>query len=275
MAYGEALRLKGDFAECWESIGSLLLLKPDWEGARSAFERAMELNPRNAEVFSKLAFTRQMLCDWRSRDSDLARLLEVMPIETSKRAKPYAGHSVLCALTLPWSAAQLRAVAASHGNAIAERAARAENVPDGLNIETARASVPAAAPAGDGRLRIAYLSCEFRDHAVSHFMQCVIGRHDRAKFEVFGYSFGPDDGSIYRKRIESDCDHFRDLRTVSSTESYRQIRNDRIDILIDLQGYTGFSRMSLMAQRPAKIQVNYLGYAFPTAHHQRPISLIT
>lgn len=91
-------------------------------------------------------------------------------------------------------------------------------------------------------------------------MQNVLAAHDRKRFEIFAYSFGPDDGSIYRRRIARDCEHFRDLRSASLGESYCAICADSLNVLVDLQGFTGFSRMSLMALRPAPIQVNYLGF---------------
>jgi predicted O-linked N-acetylglucosamine transferase (SPINDLY family) len=153
-------------------------------------------------------------------------------------------------LTIPWSAEQQLAVARSHSDAIARHAAP---------LRQALGFQPLP-PTPTERLRIGYLSCEFRDHAVSHLVQGIFGLHDRRAFEVFAYSFGPDDGSSYRQRISRDCDHFRDLRVVPLADSARRIHDDRLHILIDLQGHVGFSRLGLMALRPATIQVNYLGH---------------
>src|SRR5262249_10677937 len=75
-----------------------------------------------------------------------------------------------------------------------------------------------------------------------------------------GYALGGDDGSVYRQRVVRDCDHFVDLGPLSLADSARRIHQDGIHLLIDLQGYTGFSRMGLLALRPAPVQVNYLGY---------------
>lgn len=253
-SYREAIRHDPKLAAAHESLGNLLLLQPDLEGARAALERALELDPANAHAFSRLVYTRQMLCDWRNRDADLARLW------SDAEARIAAGEatpvSPLNAVMLPWSAARQLAVARSHSRVFAENAAK-------LKGELAGEPLPPMAEPGaaaGGRLRIGYLSNEFRDHAVSHLVQGVFELHDRERFEVFGYSFGVDDGSSYRKRIAAGCEHFRDLREKSLTESARAIRGDRLHVLVDLQGYAGFPRMALMAQRLAPIQVNYLGH---------------
>ena len=84
--------------------------------------------------------------------------------------------------------------------------------------------------------------------------------HNRDIFKIFCYSYGKDDGSIYRQRIENDCDHFVDLIDQDYTQSYEIIKNDRIDILVDLIGYTRGHRIGICARRPAPIQVRYLGF---------------
>jgi predicted O-linked N-acetylglucosamine transferase (SPINDLY family) len=155
------------------------------------------------------------------------------------------------ALTLPWTPEQQLAVARSHSDTIARTVAP---------LRQALGFRPLPPDADAGRLRVGYLSGEFRDHAVSHLVQGVFGLHDRGGFEVFAYSFGPDDGSPYRRRIARDCDHFRDLRGATLADSARCIHHDRLHVLVDLQGHTGFSRMSVLALRPAAVQVNYLGH---------------
>jgi protein O-GlcNAc transferase len=248
--YRSAVRLNADLAEAHESLGNLLLLQPDWEGARAAFERVLALRPDNADAFARLAFTRQVLCDWSGRDADLARLREDAA-RALAAGKP-APVLPFCALTLPWPAEEHLAVARSHAAAVARGVAP-------LRQALAFPERPPGRTDG-GRLRVGYLSGEFRDHAVSHLVQGVFGLHDRRGFEVFAYSFGPDDGSPYRQRIARDCDHFRDLRAASLAEGARQIHDDGLHVLIDLQGWVGFPRMSLLALRPAPVQAHYLGH---------------
>jgi predicted O-linked N-acetylglucosamine transferase (SPINDLY family) len=84
--------------------------------------------------------------------------------------------------------------------------------------------------------------------------------HDREKFEVFGYSIGPNDRSPVRQRIETAFDHFYDLRSTSTCDIALKIHEDQIDILVDLQGHTSMSRPGIYAKKPAPIQVTYLGF---------------
>ena len=107
--------------------------------------------------------------------------------------------------------------------------------------------------------RIGYLSSDFRNHATSHLTQGLFGLHDRDEFEVFCYSFGSDDGSVYRKRIERDCDHFRDLRNRPYWAIAETIARDGIDILMDLNGYAAGRRPKIVALRPAPLQISLLG----------------
>lgn len=110
------------------------------------------------------------------------------------------------------------------------------------------------------RLRIGYVSADFRDHATTHLMMGLFGRHDRTKFEIFAYAMNAGDGSDYRQRVEKDCEHFIDISTVNDEQAARQIAQDEIDILVDLKGYTGDSRPGIFAYRPAPVQAQYLGY---------------
>ena len=110
------------------------------------------------------------------------------------------------------------------------------------------------------RLRVGYLSADFRVHPVGHLLPELIERHDREHFEVFGYSIGPDDQSEVRRRLVTAFDHFADLERCPHRQAATRIQQDRIDILVDLQGHTEGARTQILAYRPAPIQVNYLGF---------------
>jgi predicted O-linked N-acetylglucosamine transferase (SPINDLY family) len=248
--YRESLRLAPDFTQGLESLGNLLMLQSDWEGARAALERLLALDPANALAFSRLFFIKQALCDWAGREDDLRRLWrDVQVVLESGKAAPIRPFDSLCA---GWTGAQQLAVARSHADAVAADVAAQRKL-------LALPPRPAGASSRD-KLRVGYLSGEFRDHPVGHLMQSILEKHDRQAFEVFAYSFGPEDGSSCRQRIMRGCDHFRELRNVALVESVRRIHADGLHLLIDLQGHADFSRMNVLAFRPAPIQVNYLGY---------------
>jgi predicted O-linked N-acetylglucosamine transferase (SPINDLY family) len=110
------------------------------------------------------------------------------------------------------------------------------------------------------RIRLVYVSADLYDHAMGHLTMRLFEAHDRAAFEVFIYSYGPDDGSRYRRHIESTCDRFADVRWETPARTAERVAGDEIDILIDLTGYTANSRPEVFACRPAPVQVRYIGY---------------
>lgn len=110
------------------------------------------------------------------------------------------------------------------------------------------------------RLRIGYLSSDFHNHATAYLLAEVIELHDREKFEIYAYSAGADDGKDMRKRLQEAFDHFIDIQHDSYESAARRINADKIDILVDLKGYTRDTRAAILAFHPAPIQVSYLGY---------------
>ena len=110
------------------------------------------------------------------------------------------------------------------------------------------------------RLRIGYLSADFHQHATAYLTAGVFEHHDPREFESHAYSYGPDDGSATRQRLLNAFEHFVDIRGLDHAAAAQRIRDDDIDILVDLKGYTRQARPEILAQRPAPLQVNWLGY---------------
>ena len=109
-------------------------------------------------------------------------------------------------------------------------------------------------------LKIAYLSGDFCDHPVAHNLVGLFARHDRSRFQVSAYAFGPNDESGYRERIIAGCDRFLDISNLNDRDAALRIREDNIDILIELMGHTRDNRLGICAFRPAPVQISYLGY---------------
>ena len=110
------------------------------------------------------------------------------------------------------------------------------------------------------KIRIAYLSGDFREHAVAYCIAELLEVHDRSKFEIVGASFGVDDGSEMRSRLARSFDRFLDVRAKGDFDAAKLMRDLEVDIVVDLMGYTRHSRPGILAHRPAPIQVGYLGY---------------
>lgn len=110
------------------------------------------------------------------------------------------------------------------------------------------------------KIRIAWLSGDFYEHAVPMLIAGVLEHHDRSRFEIYGISFGADDGGEMRTRLENAFTRFIDARDRPNFEVAKLLRELEIDIAVDLSGYTGGARPGVLAHRAAPVQVNYLGY---------------
>ena len=110
------------------------------------------------------------------------------------------------------------------------------------------------------RLRVGYLSCDFRNHATMHLMAGLLEYHDRRRFEVFAYDYSNHDISDYRQRFLYAVEHHVEIHSLSDKEAATRIAQDGLDILFDLKGYTGGGRAAILAYRPASLQAEYLGF---------------
>ena len=113
------------------------------------------------------------------------------------------------------------------------------------------------------RLRIGYMSSDYCNHPISFLMAELFERHDRSKFDVYGYCCSPEDGSDTRRRVIAGFDHFTRIGGLDDRHLAHKIREDEIDILVDLNGLTANTRMFALRWRPAPVQVTYLGYIGP------------
>ncbi len=119
---------------------------------------------------------------------------------------------------------------------------------------------PQRARKPSGKIRLAYLSGDYRRHPLSYLMSELFERHDRARFEIIGVSYGPDDGSAERSRLVKAFDRFLDVSLHGDRDVASLIDEHQVDIAVDLAGHTETSRPAILAHRPAPIQVSYMGY---------------
>ena len=111
------------------------------------------------------------------------------------------------------------------------------------------------------KIRVAYLSADFRHHPMAYLMAGVFEAHDKSRFETIALSIGPNPQDEFRKRLENSFDQFVDVQTKNNRDLARFVRESEIDIVVDLMGYTSNSRPEILTFRPAPVQVNFLGYA--------------
>jgi len=232
-SYEAAIRIRPDHAQAHYNSGTAFYELGHVGEARAAFEAALRLKPDYVEVASQLIHCLQSLCDWDGLDQRHRELLRRLPASDEKIPQfPLLSYDL--------SAAQLFDAARKYAKHLGGSAAPPPN--------------------DNAKIRIGYLSSDFRIHPTSYLMAELIERHDRQDFEIIGYSYGPDDGSPIRQRLIDGFDRFVDIRATTYAEAARIIRRDRIDILVDLNGYTRIARPQILAHRPAPVQVNFLGY---------------
>ena len=207
------------------------------DDAARDLEALLAADPSNRFAFGALAGAVQHLCDWRRRE-DIAA---VLPDRIRNQ------DNLIPAVTL---------LGYSDDPALLHENAR--NMVHALVGTAPLADAPAAAL--HGRIRIAYLSADFRPHPVAYQVVDLIERHDRAKFEIIGIALGADAGSPIRTRLERAFDTFHNATEMTDTAVAELLRGMEIDIAVDLHGFTAGGRPGIFALRPAPVQVNYLGY---------------
>lgn len=119
---------------------------------------------------------------------------------------------------------------------------------------------PKARPVEGRRLRIGYLSSDFREHPTARLILGVLRHHDRSQVELFMYCSGWNDGSVLRKQIEAQFEHIHSVATLSDEAAADLIRSHDVDVLVELNGPTRAHRMGILRHRPAPVQIDYLGW---------------
>lgn len=239
--YREALRLEPGFAEAHKNLGGLLQSQGRLSEAIACFRQAVELKPDYHEARNNLA-TALDFCGRREEAIEAYR--ELM------RLKPdYASAHSNYLMCIHYSPAYSREALFQEALAWGERHAPPE----------LRMSPPANDPDPERRLRIGYVSADFRTHPVGYFIEAVLGAHDKSQVEVFCYANQRQNDEV-TERLRQFADHWEDISALSDDEAANLVRRDGIDILIDLSGHTGHNRLQLFARKPAPVQATWMGY---------------
>jgi protein O-GlcNAc transferase len=236
--FGRIANLEPGNATALRNLGNALSLQGKLSEAAVAFKRAAVLEPDDVDALSAWVYVKQRMCDWSGHSEEQARLRDGL------RTKALA--SVAFRLLGVASTAE-------------EQLSHARRAASKLSV-SATATFPSLPSRQGERLRLGYLSSDFRALAIGYLTVGLIEHHDRRRFEVIGYSAGSDDGSGIHSRIAEAFDRFVDISELQDMDAARLIHADTLDVLIDLNGFTPCARPRIPAYRPASIQVNYLGY---------------
>ena len=203
--------------------------------AEKYLQRSLLLSPDQPNTVQHYLYVRQKQCKW--------PVVQFLPGLTEDKQLEYCGPLGILALTDD-PALQLRIIQ--------------DWISRHLPNETKHLS-PTSGYRHE-RIRIGYMSCDFRWHAVSILTAELFELHDRNRFEIYGIDFTPGADDSMRQRVLAAMDHHLPIHTLTDEQAAQLIRQNEIDILVDLTGLTAGSRYSILAHKPAPIQVSYLGF---------------
>lgn len=242
-AFERALELQPGYPGALENLGTAYLYQRRFPAAAQAFARLLAAAPEYPYVAGNLLHALACSCDWSEEYRGL-RVRVADAVELGQRVQsPWVFLS-----TSDSRSAQLRCA----------RTVNADKFP------AARQPLWQGRPYAHDRIRVAYISADFHDHATAFLMAELFERHDRNRFELTAVALTPDDGSAMRRRLQRAFDHFVEVRDLGDRDVAQLLVAREIDIAVDLMGYTADSRMGIFAHRPAPLQVSYLGFPATT-----------
>ena len=241
---GHGIRMK---ATALKQIARVLQERQQPVTAEDVLRQSLELDPNQRENAEHMLASRMVMCRWPV----------VVPFEGMDQLTLMRNFSPLSLAAFTDDPLLHLASAWEHSGKILGR--RIPRLPEIKPEERADRT----------RLKIGYLSSDLKAHAVGYLIAEVFGLHDRAKVEIFAYYCGPGGEDPLKQRIRADFDHWIDLTGMNDEVAANRIREDGIDILVDLNGHTKGARTRVVGMRPAPINVNWLGYpgTMATAYH--------
>jgi predicted O-linked N-acetylglucosamine transferase (SPINDLY family) len=237
-SYDRAIQLKSDNPEAHMNRGHVLKDLRRFDEALQSYERALQLKPDNDFWLGFCFATKLSCCDWNNFDKINEEILNGV-INNKKVTSPFVTLLLADSPDIQKQSAQIWI----------KNTCFSTNSTDKLTKYALH-----------DKIRLGYFSADYRNHPILHLMAEMFEKHDRSRFELYGFSFGPESNDPWRKRAQQGFDHFFDVRFMSDQDVSMLARAHQIDIAIDLMGHTTDSRPNIFAGRAAPVQVNYLGY---------------
>jgi len=234
--YDQALKLSPQAPDSLYNRGAALRELRRYSESAQAFAALLKIDPDHAYAPGNLFHLRMDLCDWSDYPALTSQLHQSLQ----------ANHRVINPLSLLLldESPQIQLACA--------RAYVEEKHPPQAKAPAARAT---------RKIRVAYLSADFREHPVSYLLAGTLEKHDRAAFEILGISLRAAEDTELGRRVRSGCDQFIEVADRSDARVAGLLREAEVDIAVDLMGLTQGMRLGIFAHRAAPVQVNYLGYA--------------
>jgi len=243
-SYKRALSINPYHVKALINIGILHHENYEYKKAIVAFQKALKIEPKNDYATMNKLFNQRSIYEWEeSYKNDLK--ISQLGINTTKT-------SPLMLLALEDAPERHRIRAAN----FTKELSHIKPFP----LQTKPKNKPKY-------IRLGYISSDFKAHAVAYLIVKVLENHNRKDFKVYGYSIGPPENDEINAKLKKSFDIYEDVHNMNSREIASKIHTDEVDILIDLNGYTKNCRTSILAYKPAKIQINFLGFPGTTGRN--------
>lgn len=234
-SYKNALRLQADCDVAHCGLGLVYSKSLNFEAAIESYKRCLAINPESSAAHVGLFHAQRQICDW---DGQAERLSET--VRQAARGE-----------TNPWMLVSIT-------DSAPDQLQCAQNFVKKLGFK--KTEFPKVDRQAHQRIRVGYVSSDFRDHPVAMLLVGVLECHDRRDFEVITLSTRAADQSELGARIRRAADRHMDVSSASDLETFQLMRELELDIAVDLTGFTDGGRMNVFAERPSPVQVNFLGY---------------
>ena len=260
-SFTQSIRLDPQDADAHNNLGNIQRELGQLDQAMASYVRALQINPHLHHALAHLVHQKQHCCDWQQLDVQIQQLRDWVKHEPSAQISPFAFIAMLG--TTPQEQKQC---ATNWANSLFKSMPATARVVPAEYTSSSWLFMPEnrmdiGLQGSSNKLKIGYLSADFRLHPLAFLISELIEQHDRTQFEIVAYSYGMDDKTPERKRLHQAFDTFVDIRELNDLEAAQKIRGDQVHILVDLTGYTQTSRTGIVALKPAAIHINWLGFA--------------
>ena len=239
--YDKAISLNNNFSAAYKNLGNLYMELKILDKSIYNHERALKINPNMSYLNGTIIQSKCGLSEWANFKEDKL-FLENNILSGKKTTSPFPTILIYDSPSLQKKAIEIFVKS------------EFEN-PKKIKLEKIK----------NEKIKIGYYSSDFHNHATMYLMANLFELHDKNKFEIYAYSFGPDDGSKIRKRVMKTFDKFFDVKLKTTKEIVQHSRELNLDIAVDLKGFTNNNRFDLFIERCAPIQISYLGFPGTTS----------
>lgn len=244
-SFTQSIKLNPNDADAHNNLGNVQRELGQLDLAIASYKNALQLKPDLHHALAHLVHQKQHICDWDNINNEINQLRDWVLTNPNAQISPFAF------LSMPnTTASEQKQCATNWANSFYSKLIQLHMAFDFTQLKNSKE-----------KLKIGYLSADFRLHPLAFLITELIENSDKNHFETFAYSYGKDDKTPERKRLEKAFTVFNDIKYLTDIEAAKKIHQDGVAILVDLTGFTQNSRTGIVALKPTPISINWLGFA--------------